>query len=407
MIDALLILLTLGSAALVIYHHAVYPLMLAKLQAKREQVPPESTERRYSVSSDDPNLPRIGIVIPAYNEAEWVYAKIQNLAFLDYPQDKLQVILACDGCTDDTAAIARACMNLPECADLNLEVREFHKNRGKVAVINDVVPTVRADLVVMSDVSAIVSMDALLIAAAHFKDRQVGVLNSHYRIYTPGSQGEAQYWNYQSRIKASEASLGATMGAHGAFYVFRRELFFPLAPNIINDDFVLPMQIVSRGFKAKHDNRILALELEQADLGTDQRRRERISQGNLQQVLHLKHMLRPRYRGVAFAFASGKALRVVMPHLMLISLIGSWLLFDLHALFALMAIGQTLLYSIALWAMRQGERCSIKPLKTLGYILSGHIAGFTGSLNYLFKRNQGPWRRANAERVDNSSNGMP
>ena len=135
MLEILLLAVTLSSMLLVVYHHAIYPLILRAVQRSRKIPTVDVSPRQYDRTQEDDALPHISILIPAYNEAAWIQAKIYNLVVLDYPSDKLKVVLACDGCTDDTAAIARHCMAQPECADLNLQIREFRTNRGKVAVI--------------------------------------------------------------------------------------------------------------------------------------------------------------------------------------------------------------------------------------------------------------------------------
>ncbi len=393
MSDALLEIITLASGFLVIYHHALYPLVLRMLARRRYELPPASVGRGYGPGQRDLELPSVTIVIPAYNEEQWICAKIQNLAVLDYPNERLKIVLACDGCIDRTAAMARACLALPECSHLAMEVREYPQNRGKVAVLNAVLRDVETELVALSDVSALVSVDALLLAALRFRDPRVGVLNSHYRILNPGSEGENRYWNYQSRIKASEAALGATLGAHGAFYLFRRGLFDGLAPDTINDDFVLPMEIVAKGYRAAQDDRIVALELEQADADQDRRRRKRISAGNVQQLLRLKRLLLPRYRGVAFAFASGKALRVAMPFLMIVALAGSVLLASTSVPFMLLGIVQGAAYLVVAWQLVFKPVRSHRLVKTLAYIVSGHLAGLAGTLGYARGHCRQPWRR--------------
>lgn len=392
MIEITLTLITGISMFLVVYHHVLYPLVLRFAKKHYRKTPVDIEAHHYEFEQSD-LFPSVCIVIPAYNEAEWVREKIVNLAVLDYPSDRLTVVLACDGCIDNTAQIARDCQQLPECEGLNLQIREFAENRGKVAVLNRVLPTIDADLVALSDVSALISVDALLIAAAHFRDPDVGVLNSHYQLFHPGSEGEASYWRYQANIKSSEAALGATLGAHGAFYMFRRELFKALEPDTINDDFILPMQIVALGYKAEHDDRIMAIELEQADRAMDHQRRLRISAGNIQQLIRLKRLLLPRYRGVAFAFASGKALRVAMPFLMLTAYAGSLVLSQSSLFFFLAAVGQTLVYGLAVWELNRARPLNSRLLKTLGYIVSGHSAGLLGCLQYLFNRRHGPWKR--------------
>lgn len=103
----------------------------------------------------------------------------------------------------------------------------------------------------------------------------------------------------------------------------RRRLAAPLPPDTINDDFVLPMEIVARGYRALYRPDAMATELECADAATDRRRRRRIGAGNLQQAIRLRRLLHPRYGWTAFVFASGKVLRPGMPFAMLAALCGS------------------------------------------------------------------------------------
>ncbi len=399
--ETLIIFFTLVSGLLVIYHHLGYPLILRWLQKykKAHVVKIKSPARCYADTVSDATLPTVTIVISAYNEQQWIAEKIRNLSILDYPTERLKIIIACDGCTDKTVAIAKQTANEPECHHLMIEVRHFRKNRGKVAVINDVLLGVDSELVALSDVSALVSVDALLIATKHFNDPEIGVLNGHYRLLNPGSTGEAVYWQYQSRIKACEAALGSTLGAHGAFYLFRRSLFSPLAADTINDDFILPMKIVAAGYRAEYESRIVALELEKADNSMDHQRRLRIAAGNCQQLLRLKSLMLPSNGGVAFAFISGKGLRVLMPFLMIIALVGSVALASQYLLFTFLAVLQLLAYILAGWQIWFQPKRSYRVMQTLAYLVSGHVAGLVGSLRYLTGHERGRWKRVKSSSV--------
>jgi cellulose synthase/poly-beta-1,6-N-acetylglucosamine synthase-like glycosyltransferase len=405
MIDLLYFGIIALSVLLIIYHHIGYPLVLKWAQHDHSTDDIAVKPRHYTSDISDKALPTITLIIPAYNEQQWIADKLRNCAALDYPSDKFNVIVAGDGCTDDTMLIAQQLAQEKACSGLNLEIRDFKDNRGKVAVLNDVINSVDTELVALSDVSALISLDALLVAAAQFTSKKLGVLNSHYCLLEPGSVGEASYWQYQSKIKLAESSFGSTLGAHGAFYLFRRRLFQPLADDTINDDFILPMQIVAYGYIAKQDNRIVSLELEQADNAMDWQRRVRIAAGNMQQVLRLKRMLHPHYKGIAFTFASGKALRVAMPFLMLTALIGSVSLAPYSAVFLLLAAVQITLYLLAF--IQSVLKANNKLLNILVYLISGHMAGMVGALSYLFNDNKTPWKpvkSANKLKEDNDEN---
>ena len=394
MINLLLSGIIIICVVLIIYHHIGYPLFLKWAQPAHAASEAPIEPRQYTSRVSDQALPTITLIIPAYNEQQWITDKLLNCAALDYPSEKLNVIVAVDGGTDNTLVLAQQMTQEKSCLGLNLEIREFKNNRGKVAVLNDVINTVDTELVALSDVSALISLDALLIAAAQFTNQRLGVLNSHYCLLEPGSEGEASYWQYQSKIKIAESSFGSTLGAHGAFYLFRRKLFQPLAGDTINDDFILPMQIVANGYIAKQDNRIVSLELEQANNSMDWQRRVRIAAGNMQQVLRLKRMLHPHFKGIAFTFASGKALRVAMPFLMLIALIGSISLATYSVVFLLLAIGQVSLYLLA--SIQLVLKFDNKLLNVLVYLVSGHVAGIIGALTYLLNGSKKPWKPVNS-----------
>lgn len=393
MLELLLIVITLGSGFLVVYHHVGYPLALRFFIKKQKPDKIINPPRQYHACRNDHKLPLVTLVIPAFNEQRWIDQKIRNTAVLDYPPAKLHVIVACDGCTDDTVNIAKQVALEPECRHLAIEVRTFQHNRGKVAVINDVIESTSSELIALSDVSALISVDALLIAAEHFKRPDIGVLNSHYRLLNPGSVGEKTYWDYQCQLKADEAALGSTLGAHGAFYLFRRKLFQQLAVDTINDDFILPMEIVAKGYRASYETRINALELECANGAADQQRRRRIAAGNLQQLLRLKRLLLPRYRGLAFAFASGKALRVLIPLLLINTFMGSIILAFNYEVFALLLLIQILIYALLSWHVLINPLSNHPFLHALSYLIKGHVANLIGSVRYLIGLEAGHWKR--------------
>jgi lipopolysaccharide/colanic/teichoic acid biosynthesis glycosyltransferase len=187
------------------------------------------------------------------------------------------------------------------------------------------------------------------------------------------------------------------MGAHGAFYVLRRSLVAPLPEDTINDDFILPMEIVAQGYRAVYDERIAVRELESAPPQLDFRRRQRIGAGNLQQALRLWRLADPRRLDLAFVFASGKMLRAFMPFLLVLLLAATAVLAAQGAaLFqALLAAGAAGL-AFAGWAIRARPRWLPKPLAWWVYLVEGYAAALIGSVRYLLGPNSGAWKRADA-----------
>ena len=374
---------------LVVYHHLIYPIVLRILGTRKDDSAPavETVSRRFQHSALDGVLPAVELIVPAYNEAEYIEAKIANLTTLDYPADKIKVVIACDGCSDNTASLAReAIRKFPFC-EFPIEVVEHSVNRGKVALLNQHIGESKADVIALSDVSALLSIDSLLIAAGHFEQACVGVVCGYYYLLEPGSEGESRYWQYQRNVKKLEASVGAPLGAHGAFYLFIRELFSELPADTINDDFILPMSIVAQGYRAVYEPRIRALELEHADDSLDRNRRQRIGAGNFQQMLRLKHMLSPKLGLVAFAFASGKALRVLIGPLMLVSLVGSVFLAYHSTLFVWLACLQLVGYLVAMMPRIAGKQHVPALINSLNYLVEGHFSSLLGLVEYVKRAN--------------------
>ena len=393
---SVLLITTLFFGFLIVYHHIGYPLIL-KFFKKDEDKKNHRNNRKFSSSSNDTLLPTISLIIPACNEEKWIAEKIRNIASLDYPETHLKVIIGCDGCTDNTYQLALSTANEVECSHLNISILNFEKNRGKVAVINELITQSDSELIALSDVSAIISIDSLLIAADRFSDDKIGVLNSHYQILYPGSDGEATYWEYQSNIKLGEASLGSTLGAHGALYLFRRALFEQLSPDTINDDFILPMSIVSKGYRSDYEPDINALEMEMTDDTMENQRRLRIAAGNLQQLWRLKHLITPKYKGIAFTFFSGKALRVFMPVLMIYTFFGSLVLSFSSSIMFLAFSLQLIAYAIGFFGILFPSENSNKIVTSLTYLINGHLTCLKGIVRFLFRINSGPWKKTRCQ----------
>ena len=376
-----------------VYHHAAYPLLLRVLARRR---PPPNAPAPLA----DANLPPITLVIPAYQEARFIPGKLEDCARLDYPRHLLTVIVACDGCTDGTEEAARAALASPACAGLHAEIRAFVLNRGKVAVLNDVIGSLPPGIVALSDVSAHLSPDSLKRAAAHFADPGIGVVAATYALRQAGSAGEARYWAYQTAIKADEAALAAPIGVHGAFYLFRRELFTPLPGDTINDDVILPMRMVAAGARAIYDRGMVAYEEERTERGQEFRRRVRIASGNVQQALRLAALADPRRPGLAFVFLSGKALRALAPILLAVAFATNLVLaFTGPALYVLTLACQVAFYGLAVAAMVRPQALP-RPARLAAYFVEGHAAGLVGAFRQLTGRDKGRWARAGESKLD-------
>ena len=378
--------LFMATGGVIVFHHAIYPLVLHLVAGARV----EGLATTGDVADED--LPTVAIIVPAFDEETLIAEKIDNLSHLAYPVDRLRIRIVCDGCTDGTVEAASEKIGKlgPEGGVFELIVHR--RNRGKVAVLNETISAASEELIVLTDVSAMLPHDALIRAVRHFRNPSIGVVTGKYATVSPDSKVDA-YWRFQTRIKAAEAALGSPIGMHGAFYVFRRAASRPLEADTINDDVLLPMRIVEKGYAGVYDQSIPIVERETEDLGEDLARRKRLGAGAIQPVARLWRLADPRRPGLAFAFVSGKGVRAFMPFLLgsaaaeNLLLVGSNIVWD-----AAMAV-QVTVYGMGALALSNRRISSFPLAGEIGYFVGGYMMAGAGAFDYLFGRDRGPWRR--------------
>jgi cellulose synthase/poly-beta-1,6-N-acetylglucosamine synthase-like glycosyltransferase len=372
------ILVVGATLLLVVYHHLVFPLLLSIL-AKRQPRPAPSVFTQKS--------PSVTFVIPAHNERRVIAQKIENCAGLQYP-GAMKIVLALDGCTDDTLIQARAAIEtLP--VPITLEIIESTQNIGKIQTINNAVSRVSTDIVALSDASCMLSPDALEKAARYFADPRVAFVSGAYHVAQEGNDGEYAFWEHQRKIKEMEACLGGPLGAHGAFYVFRRSLFTPLEVDIINDDFIVPGRMLLIGHRGAYAQDARVFEIERSERRQELRRRIRLGAGNLQQALRLWKLADPRRRGICFLFLSGKGLRGILPVLIVASGIMTTLLgFQISII-----VGSAILAGVCLLAMFTLLTPRKNPWAArLQYWSLGYMGTCLGAVMYLAGLRAAAWK---------------
>jgi len=330
-------------AILVGYGYVGYPLILNALGRIR---------RRTVIRSA--GEPRVSLVVPAYNEAHVIKAKIDNCRQLDYPTDRLQVLIASDGSTDATSELLQAASSEAIIGVV------YPERRGKVAVLNDLVRRASGEIVVFSDAASMLEPGSIRALVSSFADARVGCVSGVYRVAEARRDGEAVpeslYWRYETFVRLLESRLGAMLGAHGSLYAIRRTLFEPIDPRVINDDFVIPVTILLKGFDSVYDTRAVAWEDAAEMAGFT--RRIRIAVGNYQQLgLLLRERGVWRKPQLLFQLVSHKALRLAMPFLLLGIYLGSAGL-SAHPGYRLAFAAQTLFYGLAGLGHRpEARRC--------------------------------------------------
>jgi cellulose synthase/poly-beta-1,6-N-acetylglucosamine synthase-like glycosyltransferase len=332
------------STGFTVYVYFGYPLLLWGLQAVFRSSP-----RKQSIE------PSVSLLVAAYNEAAVIGEKIRNSLALDYPADKLEIVVASDGSKDATAEIVRGFEGQ---ASGRVRLLNFEKNRGKIVVLNEAVPELRGEIVAFSDASSMLAADSVRVLVQSFDDARVGAASGVYRLLKKdqaqlGAQ-EDLYWKYETFLKVQEARLGAFTGAHGSLYAIRRALYpFPTA-NTINDDFTIPMRILERGHRVAYEPGAVAYEEAHEMEGFS--RRVRITAGNIEQMREIKSLIWPPRPFVLFCLLSHKTGRLVVPIFMMIALAANIVLRGQFP-YNWLLVGQAIFYGLAVL----GALVSLRP----------------------------------------------
>jgi cellulose synthase/poly-beta-1,6-N-acetylglucosamine synthase-like glycosyltransferase len=384
--------LLLVCLALVLYTYVGYPLVLAAWTGWREALEgvrflaggPDRRARRR-----DGHWPSLTIVLAAQDEEACIRQKVENCLRLDYPADRLEVLVGCDGCLDKTAELARAS------GDGRVTVVEGPRS-GKAAVLAKLVPRAKGEIVLLTDANVMLDAHAAKALARHFQDPGVGAVVGRLRLYNRVKREyeESVYWKYETILKYYEGKLGCVLGANGGIYAVRRMLFPPLRDGTIVDDFVIAVRIASRGWKIPYEPEALALEETTEDLDHEFERRARIGAGNWQALSLVPAVLDPRTGFLCFAFVSHKLLRWLVPLFLGLSLVLS---FPLAArgdpFFVLLLVGQLAFYGLAA-AAYFGARVPLRRIASGAlYFVVMNAALAVGFWRFLRRTQRAAWRR--------------
>jgi len=388
-----LVLLCLGA---VLYSYLLYPLVLfavaALSQAWRDAAFVfRKSDRRRGRGQTDADLPAVAIVISAFNEERHIVQRIENILALDYPADRLRAYIGSDGSRDRTAEL------MAQFDDPRLCLLPFEQNRGKANVLNDLVSRVAEPIVAFSDANTFFQPDALRRLVAGFADPKVGAVTGELRLM--GSGGDNQdslYWRIEQFLKFFEARIGALLGANGAIYAIRRELWKPLEPDTICDDFCVAMNVSATGRRVLYEPRAWAEEDTPERIGEEYRRRVRIGIGNFQALIrHPEYLLRTS-KATAFAYVSHKVLRWTAPHLLLLALAGSFVLAIDSPVWVLLSLAQALGYLGAAMALNLTNRGVKLPklVRLAAFLFALNWAFLVASIRYVRGSYSGAWGRS-------------
>ncbi|MBZ0166596.1 MAG: glycosyltransferase family 2 protein, partial [Candidatus Omnitrophica bacterium] len=227
------------SLFLVVYCYALYPLALAVVASL--------SDRRVAKKEC---LPGVSVVISVWNEEDVIEAKLRNFLALDYPADKFEILIGSDGSTDRTNEIVKSI------GDERVTLIENTERRGKMATLNTLVARARNEVVVFTDARQVFERNAIKELVANFHDPHVGCVSGELMFSQKEgatARGINLYWNYEKFMRDRESRIHSMLGATGAIYAIRRELYPTVPEDIVLDDVYVPLKIVAEGYRAIFD----------------------------------------------------------------------------------------------------------------------------------------------------------
>ncbi len=259
--------------------------------------------------------PSLTLVVAAYNEEKIIEEKIHNTLALQYPKDKFKVIFITDGSTDGTDAIIA---KYPE-------IKLMHKDgrSGKISAVHRAMSEVDSEIVVFTDANTFLNIEALTKISRHYVDPKVGAVSGEKRVHiedaSDATAGEGFYWKYESKLKKWDYELYSVVGAAGELFSVRTELYVPVEPDTLLDDFMISMKIAMKGYKIAYDPDAYAVEASSENLKEEYKRKVRIAAGGIQSTLRTSKLFNPFFMPLlGFQYISHRVLRwTITPFLMI------------------------------------------------------------------------------------------
>ncbi|MFN0016467.1 MAG: glycosyltransferase [Saprospiraceae bacterium] len=386
-----------GSMLALLHTYIFYPLLMRFLaQNKRPN--------RTFFAIDDPNLPVVSVLMSVHNEELVIAEKLQSLLSLNYPAKKLRIFIGSDRSTDRTNEIIEKIIAQNTAA--NIRFLPFAQRRGKPPVINDLsqaasLPLLHSSrqkpadhILLLTDASVMLEPDTLFCLVRHFKNARIGVVDANMRSKgmrdTGISRSEERYLSGEVLLKHREGLAWGTMiGPFGGCYALRAELFEPIPPRSLVDDFWLVFRVLERGFWAINDLEAVCYEGATHRVSDEYRRKKRIAAGSFQNLARFRRWVLPPVTRLGFAFFSHKVLRWFGGFFLIgMFLSASWL--ALESPFFRMVFGLMLFGIASALALSQTKN----PLaKNLTYFLAMNVALTDGFFKWLRGIRENTWQR--------------
>jgi cellulose synthase/poly-beta-1,6-N-acetylglucosamine synthase-like glycosyltransferase len=375
--------------AIILYAYFGYTLLLAIIAFFKSRTLP------FPETAFDPD---VTLLIPAFNEAESIEAKMKNSHSLDYPKEKLKIVWITDGSDDGSEAILRQYNT----------ISVFHEpiRMGKIHAMNRGMELISTSIVVFTDANTMLNKNAIREMVKYFADEKVGCVAGEKRIKNNSLEkaveaGEGLYWQYESLVKRLESKSGSAVGAVGELFAVRTNLYKEVREDTILDDFVISLQIAADGYGIKYAPGARGTETASISVQEELKRKIRIACGGWQTLFRMPRLLNPFKHGfLSCKYFSHKVLRwTLVPIAFLLVLLFNILIVQgtpFFSTFYWYLLGlQLLFYAVVIWgALFKDVRTRVKFLFAPYYLFVMNYAIIAGMIRYLSGNYSVKWEKA-------------
>ncbi len=288
------------SISFIFYTYLGYPLLLVLLA----RLFPHTCSRGTC-------MPVVSVVMAACNESRNISKRLENLLSQDYPSDRYQIIVVSDGSSDRTNEIVSSYENR------NVLLIPLAERVGKALALIQGVNRAVGDIVVFADARQSFAPDAVRQLVSSFADPAVGCVSGELMFLDDAESGiraeMGAYWRYEKAVRKLECASGSVVGATGAIYAIRKELYRPLPDGTILDDVLTPMTIALQGFRVLFDGAAMAYDVVSKDIDQEWTRKVRTLAGNWQLLSIAPSLIAPWRCSLWWRFLSHKIFRLLVP----------------------------------------------------------------------------------------------
>lgn len=364
---------------LIVHSYALFPLIMHFLAKNKK-------ENSITYSRDE--LPKVAVLMAAYNEEDVIEQKIQSIFNTNYPIDFVEVFVGSDNSTDRTDEIVRSYAQKYS----NLHLLHFESRTGKPEIINQLCNKTTAEIVLLTDANVFFEENTIFELVKHFKNEKIGAVGCLIKNTNVKKSGisvqEKTYLMNEFSVKYNEGLwANAVIGLFGGLYAIRKTAYCPVPVGYSVDDFYITMKVLESGNYVITNNDSVCYEDVSNKLEAEFRRKIRIAVGNFKNLATFSHLANP-FSKIGFMFWSHKIIRWITPLLLICVFLLNCFLLNEGFIYQLCFVGQVLLLlSIFIDCILRKCNVHIALIRFVTHFYSMNLALLIGFVKYLIGNN--------------------